>query len=315
MDNVIAQWLADELTGWSMGSFGAICEFIRWPGDAPAQKADRGTGWHTPRGAIRIDTTAGVTLLAWDMPSTKSDRFFRHVELLLPEAQARVAQSEGLQEIGIDQDAIRAEDRDMVIFDCGLRQPNVRFCIRTRDPELLACLRANIGRDYFDPANTAAAMIFARHPHRIALTQIGRCEVFQKIGGPDTDWKSPDGPHTHLLPKLLAAKRTHSANAPIPQGWLPVASLHPASPFSLPDGTERPFCKATFRHYQALMERYRSDAARACRQALDAGAPAVAADARVIDADESEVPNSLGSTRFLRHVERVYQLERKFAAE
>ena len=108
-------------------------------------------------GGIRFDRTDGLTALSWDMPSTKSERFFRHVEFLLPEAEALVPQCKGLTEIGTDHEAIRPEDRDMVIFDCGLEQKNVRFCVRTHDPDLIAALRENEGRSYFDPANTASA--------------------------------------------------------------------------------------------------------------------------------------------------------------
>lgn len=312
MKDILEHWLADEITGWSMGSFGAIGEFIRWPGDAPAMRADRGLGWFTHRGGIRFDRTEGLTALAWDMPSTKSDRFFRHFEFLLPEAEALVPQCEGLTEIGVDDAAIRPEDRDMVIFDCGLEQKNVRFCIRSRDPELIAELRANRGRSYFEPDNTASPMIFRKHPHRIALTAAGRIEVYQKIGGPDTDWKSPDGPHTHLLPKLLAARRTHSANTPIPPGFLPVASLHPASPFSLPDGTERPFCKATWRHYAELMDAHRAPDAAALRARLDAGARPDSTEP-IIDADELPEGSVPSQGRYLRHVARVWELEQKLA--
>lgn len=312
MKETLDRWLRDEITGWSMGSFGAICEFIRWPGDALATEADRGLGWFTHRGGIRFDRTEGLTALAWDMPSTKSERFFRHVEFLLPAAEALVPQPVGLSEIGVDHDAIRPEDRGMAIFDTGLQQKNVRFCVRTRDPELIAELRANAGRGYFDPENTASPMIFRKHPHRVSLTAAGRIEVYQKIGGPDTGWKSPDGPHTHLLPKLLAAGRTHSANAPIPPGFLPVASLHPASPFSLPDGTERPFCKATWRHYAELMDAHRAPDAAALRACLAAGARQDSAEP-VIDADELPEGIAPPQGRHLRHAARVWELEQKLA--
>lgn len=309
MKDLLQQWLADEITGWSMGSFGAISEFIRWQGDAPPLAADHGTGWYTPRGGIRIDRTEGLMALAWDMPSTKSERFFRHVEFLLPEAEALVPQPAGFTELGPDTGAIRPEDRDMILFDCGLQQKNVRFCVRTRDPELIAEMRRCEGMGNFAPGNTAAAMIFARHPHRISITAIGRVEVYQKIGGPDTDWKSPDGPHTHLLPKLLAAGRTHSANTPIPPGFLPVASLHPASPFSLPDGTERPFCRKTWAHYSELMEAHRPAEATELRAALDRGAAAPAGE--IIDADEIADGSPLPQSRHQRHTARVWELERR----
>ena len=67
----------------------------------------------------------------------------------------------------------------------------------------------------------------------------GRIEVFAAI--PPPDGKSPDGLHTHLLPKLIASGRTHSANAPIPEGLQPVLSLHPPSPWRDASGKRGPF--------------------------------------------------------------------------
>lgn len=56
-------------------------------------------------------------------------------------------------------------------------------------------LRANAGRSRFDPGNPASDAMRRAYPHRVALTRIGRIEVFQEIGGPDTGGVSPAGPH------------------------------------------------------------------------------------------------------------------------
>ena len=47
---------------------------------------------------------------------------------------------------------------------------------------------------------------------------MGRVEVFQPI--PSPDGKSPEGPHTHVLPRLLAHGRLNAATVPVPDGWL-----------------------------------------------------------------------------------------------
>jgi hypothetical protein len=52
--------------------------------------------------------------------------------------------------------------------------------------------------------------------------------VYQPI--PPPSGKSPDGPHTHVLPKLLKSGRTHPATEPVPAGWIPCAHLYPAHP-------------------------------------------------------------------------------------
>ncbi|MEM0923618.1 MAG: hypothetical protein AAGI13_11270 [Pseudomonadota bacterium] len=73
------------------------------------------------------------------------------------------------------------------------------------------------------------------------------------IGGPDTGGKSPEGPHTHVLPKLMAAGLTHSANVPIPEGLIPVLNLHPGSPVMTPLGADRDFSPALFDAFQEML--------------------------------------------------------------
>jgi hypothetical protein len=63
---------------------------------------------------------------------------------------------------------------------------------------------------------------------QLCVSHIGRAEVFQPIPPPGA--RSPDRPHTHVLPKLLARGRTHAATEPLPEGWIPSAHLYPAHP-------------------------------------------------------------------------------------
>ncbi|MBX3578378.1 MAG: hypothetical protein KF723_14325 [Rhizobiaceae bacterium] len=160
-----------------------------------------------------------------------------------------------ITELGPDPDAVRAQDRHAIRVDLGLSLPQCDFCIRTADPELLAILRTGIGLPLFE-ATDALHAIFAAHPHRVVVTNIGRIEVFQKIGGPETGGVSPEGPHTHLLPKLLKSCRTHSANTPIPEGLLPLGSFHPASPVMTPLGKDREFDPDLHDEFQSLLAQY-----------------------------------------------------------
>ena len=116
---------------------------------------------------------------------------------------------------GADDEALRERDRDAVLFDLGLGALQVDCCVRVADPEVAAQLRAHCGQPVF--AAPAMGIILAANPHRVFLSRLGRIEVFQPI--PPPDGKSPDGPHTHVLPGLLRHRRTHAATEPIPDGW------------------------------------------------------------------------------------------------
>lgn len=267
--------LDDPETGWNMGSFGAIAEFHHVAGDPDAVAAGD-LARVTARGGVRLDTLADVRPVAYETLSPRPHRWAQAVALCLPQAAAAMTGRDRLTELGPDAAALREEDRGAILFDMGLAQPQVDFCIRTADPDLLRVLREAEGRSLFEHGNPAMGAILAAHPHRVALTRLGRVEVFQKIGGPDTGGVSPEGPHTHVLPKLLRAGRTHSANAPIPEGWVPCAAFHPASPVADRKGEDREFDADAFAAFQTLLAAWGANdyvaAKRAAWAALEAGA-------------------------------------------
>lgn len=284
VEALMREHLSDWRSGWSMGTFGAIAEFHQDEDEVPVIDEPHALLRATRRGAIRLDRDAlsAATPVAYETLSPKRHRWSQAVALCLPEAEARRAARDVLTELGPDDHAIRGIDRTGILFDMGLSLPQCDFCIRTSDPKLLGVLRANLGRSLFEHDNAAMGAILTAHPHRVALTNLGRVEVYQKIGGPDTGGVSPPGPHTHVLPKLLRSGRTHSANTPIPQGLMPLASLHPGNPVIGPMGEERVFDATLHGAFQTLLQRFGSDGAfdlkRRVSLAVTAGEPADAFD-------------------------------------
>jgi hypothetical protein len=258
LQNLIRDHLRDWQTGWSMGTFGAIAEFHQDRDETPVIDDGFTLSRATRRGAIHIDRKRldEVVPVAYETVSPRAHRWSQAVALCLPETLARREARSVLTELGPDDDAIRGIDHTGILFDMGLSLPQCDFCIRTSDPKLLTVLRANLGRSLFEHDNAAMPAILSAHPHRVALTHIGRVEVFQKIGGPDTGGVSPPGPHTHLLPKLLRTGRTHSANTPIPEGLMPLGSLHPGNPVIGAMGEDIEFDAGLHRHFQDLYSAY-----------------------------------------------------------
>lgn len=252
LETVLRDGLNDPNAGWNMGSFGAIAEFHHVAEDPPAPEVTA-LVQGTSRGAIRIDTLEGVRPVAYETLSPRKHRWTQAVSLCLAEEAALMNRRDVLTELGADDGAIREDDNGAFLFDMGLAQPQVDFCIRTADPELLAVLRENTGKSLFDHGNPAMGAILKAHPHRVALTRLGRVEVYQMIGGPDTGGTSPEGPHTHVLPKLLRANRTHSANTPIPEGWIPCCGFHPNNPVMGRLGEDQDFDAVAFDAFQQLL--------------------------------------------------------------
>lgn len=241
-------------SSWSIGSFGAIGEFHQDLGEALIVNDRDVLTRATARGAIRIVERSDIVPVAYELLSPRPHRWSQGVALCLTHEKALRTQRSVLTEIGPDTDALRPSDRDEILFDVGLAQPQVDFCVRTRDPDLLAILRVCCGKPTF--ATEAGSAILGAHPHRIVISNLGRAEVYQKIGGPETCGVSPAGPHTHVLPKLLAARRTHSSNTPIPDGLVPCAFLYPANPVITTLGEDKPFDATQFDRFQSYLDRY-----------------------------------------------------------
>jgi hypothetical protein len=251
---LVRRHLADPESGWSMGAPGALAEFLRDP-DEPTVLGPCSVA--TDRGGIRIDPPPGCVPLAYETPVGPQDRWNHAVAFCVPAGRARVAARTVITELGPDRRPLRAEDGPdggAVLFDLGLGTPTVEACVRTAEPELLDLLRAACGQPLFAPGSPVAAALVAAGPHRVFRTACGRIEVYVAI--PPPDGRSPDGPHTHLLPGILRTGRTHTAAVAVPAGHLPCAHLYPAHPLTDRTGRPRPFDPSRAAAFDDLLARY-----------------------------------------------------------
>lgn len=235
--------------GWSIGSFGAIGEFMRAP-DEPVRtlrSCDR-IELLTDMGAMRL-ARAPLACIAWESLSSDGIGWSHNLALC---AQVADIGRGVIRSLGPDHEAVRPQDRHDWLFDLGVARGLVRMCVRTADPSLRAALERSENVDFLSSGALAAAVLAAQ-PNRVLLSPAGRIEVFQPIPGPHD--LSPIGPHTHLLPRLIAADRLHSANDPIPDGWQAVLNLHPPRPW-VGDRHQRVLDGACDRSFSALLARY-----------------------------------------------------------
>jgi hypothetical protein len=193
-----------------------------------------------------------VRLVASETASGES--WSHRVAFCLPHDQCQMNRRAAVSELGPDTAAIRAQDRDAILFDVGLNALQVDVCVRVADPETIARLRAGLGRSVFDPENPAMGAILEANPHRVFACRLGRVEVYQAI--PPAHGRSPEGPHTHLLPKLLRSGLTHAATEPIPEGWVPCAHLYPPHPVKDALGRHGAFDGERHRAFQQILHTF-----------------------------------------------------------
>jgi hypothetical protein len=245
--------LADAETAWSVGSFGASAEFMRDAGEAMSlQRADGSISAVTARGGLRVEAHDKMLPVASESLTTQT--WSHRVALCLPEAISAMDQRTVLTEIGPDAGALRVLDRAAILFDLGLGTFQINACVRTGDADVSAALKHWSGRSLFEPGNGAMGVILGANPHRVFMSRVGRVEVYQPIPAPNG--KSPEGPHTHVLPRLLRHKRTHAATEFVPAGWVPCAHLYPPHPARNPMGDRRPFRQDCHASFQQLLARF-----------------------------------------------------------
>ncbi|MCW5735640.1 MAG: hypothetical protein KIS73_16040 [Enhydrobacter sp.] len=205
---IVRRHLADPTTGWSVGTYGAIAEF-QYDADEPGLQLDLDAlAVQTERGALAIVSLEGV------QPFGLTDEAGRLREIAFCSGR-RGAQRATVTEIG------------PLTFDLGVAAPHIDMLVRLRsdDAATAAALRDGIGRPLLAPGNPAGPAIARASPTRILVSPVARIEVHQPI--PPPGGRAPEGPHTHLLPKLLAQGRTHPPGSPLPEGLYCGLSLYP----------------------------------------------------------------------------------------
>ncbi len=205
---LVRRHLADASNGWSVGTWGAIGEFQYDP-DEPGLAVDlEALVVCSARGALQIGALddARVFALVNDAGRTSEIAFC---------SPRRGASRTTIAEI------------DDTTFDLGIGAPHIDMLVRVPrdDAATLAALRAGIGRPLLALENPAGAAIARTSPTRIFASALARLEVHQPI--PPPGGKSPEGPHSHLLPQFLKEGWAHRPGSPLPADLYCGLSLYP----------------------------------------------------------------------------------------
>jgi len=227
IEQVLAEHIGDPSSSLSIGAFGAVAEFFRDRTEATERLSDSiPFGVITPRGAVRIRPRDDILPLAYETPIRRKDAWLHGLALCLVSKDATSSERTVITELGADAGAIRERDRNAILFDLGLGLVNADFCIRTSDPRLLDVLRKAAGSKLLGECPDLMSKLISASPHRVVTSRLGRIEVYQAIDR----HRTPSGPHTHVLPKLLRLRRTHDVKVPIPDGYLPCLNIFPGNP-------------------------------------------------------------------------------------
>src|SRR5262245_57288915 len=158
VDRLLTEALDDYRHGWSVGTFGAIGEFVRDEAE-PVRRTHNGRVQEviTARGGIRISPNDYIRTIAFDTLSSDGETWNQAVAFCLPKDTADTTLA--VHRIGIDADALRPEDRDATLFDMGVAVGLVKMCVRTHDEDLIAALDALEGKPLLGPESGMAVSL------------------------------------------------------------------------------------------------------------------------------------------------------------
>ena len=203
--------------GWNIGVRGAVAEFATRNATLPEiEIGDDGLILRTSGGSLRLRPPPGTRMFEL---VDAAGRVERRV-LALHRSRLRAVPASGVTELGADEEAIGPAHRTERLFDLGVTRSTVRFCVRTGEALLIAALQRASGLDALDPAIGLVPALLASSPDRVVISPIGRIEVFGPIVRSDRG-----GPHTHLLPKLLACGTELEPGFALPEGYAVGASI------------------------------------------------------------------------------------------
>lgn len=267
--SVLNPFFEDDRHSWSIGTFGATGEFQR----ESEEKLERfdGSGslaMATQKGALRIAPQPGAELFAYDMINRDGQTWSQTASMC---TEFRDDVPHTVTALGYDDESVQDAHRSHRLYDLGVGLGQVRFCIRTDDVQLIDTLDKITGQPLFNKDENTTQRVMTEflraQPHRVVISPIARIEVYQDI--PPPDGTSPEGPHTHLLPRLLAKQRMHSANTPIPEGWQSVLNLHPQSPWRDKLGCRKAFDPEADREFEDLLVHHALPEDRHVRQNIE----------------------------------------------
>jgi hypothetical protein len=252
---ILRAHLDDRACSWSIGGYGAIAEFHWLPDDHPGHYCGD-FGIVTGAGALTLALRDDVVPHAYQGLSRHPDRWLQGLALCLPWRRARRQARRVLTELGPDEQAVRRQDESAVLFDLGLGLPHVDACVRSDGAELLKLLRAACGRSLLEPGNAVMPAVKEASPHRVFVSELGRVEVYQPIGRPGQQPPTPLGPHTHVLPRLLAAGRAGADDNDAPAYHRACAYLYPRHPLMDNLGNPTAYDRDAHARFTMLLERW-----------------------------------------------------------
>lgn len=207
---------------WVIGVVGAVAEFTAAQDADVDVHVDGGDiTAYTQNGAMQVKINDDVRALTFDPADWAHER---RIVLAVKRERGRLPVASGVEELGPDTDAL-LQEQNTKLYDLGLGRKEGRFCVRLSEGAAQKVLDDSTGLAFPKALPMVAGPLVKESPTRVVESALGRIEVQGKIPPPEA--KSPDGPHTHLLPDHLEIGRALPVGVDLPRAYLPGAVFYP----------------------------------------------------------------------------------------
>ena len=201
---------------------------------------------------MRVGLDVDIKCIAYEEMSSCTKSWSQNVAFCIPEKTAKSERNAVLTHLGSDEGSIDPQSAHKQLFDLGVDSAYMQFCIRTDDDSFSELLGDNCGHSIFESGNPVGAAVLENSPARVVISALGRIEIETRI--PGTNAETLAGPHTHLLPARLNAKRKMGIE--IPSGYVEVLSLYPEHPAFDKYGEARSFQQSIHDRFQKMLAEF-----------------------------------------------------------
>ncbi len=207
---------------WVIGVVGAVAEFTAAQDEKVEVQVDGDDIIaFTNNGALRVKINDDIRALTFDPPDWGREP---RIVLAVKRERGRLPVASGVADLGPDTDAL-VQEQNAKLYDLGLGRKEGRFCVRLDKGAAQEALDGAAGLAFAQALPKITGPLVKESPTRVVQSALGRIEVLGQIPPPDA--KSPDGPHTHLLPDHLETERALPVGMDLPRAYLPGAIFYP----------------------------------------------------------------------------------------
>jgi hypothetical protein len=198
LKEVILSSASNPRAAWAIVRNGAVAEFSIAADDRVSHYFDSKTNVvvaDTQKARLKLTLDDSIKPIVAETAAYRCSPWSQSVYLCIPEQDAYMSYRKTLTHVGS-----RCEDQNGELWDIGIGNDSLDFCIVVQDAQLQQVLKKKEGTCIIDDTEYLKEIV-RFSPARLVMTKFASILVRQRI--PIQGENDVKGPHTHLLPHII----------------------------------------------------------------------------------------------------------------